>query len=288
MAPSSDSLVSSQIASMDVVAAPPLKKPTKQAHKKQSKSKPQSKINKSKSKSNQAAMAYPSDALVSSQITSTDVVAMAPLKKPRISRWTTEARGTAFVDMPIQAVASDDSSRNSRRYPRRSTRMPPLEYWRNERIEYKRTSEFGESAMSIRFNFAPRSADLEDRFIPMRHGVPVIADSAVQTEFKWKSTAEVQSQLIVLPPWREKQSLAQSTFVVPKFSSGWIQVLEGTLRCAYAGKDDMATLQAGDFFHLPGSIEDILLASAVVHGTSNRTKFKITAFGRMEGTRKDQ
>merc|ERR1719356_1484803 len=99
---------------------------------------------------------------------------MAPLKKPRVAKWMKEMRGTALFEVSSSITQSTPNldSEPPRRYPRRSTRIPPLEYWRNERLVYSRSS--GSDAPSVSkviYNCAPRSEDLPERSIPTQ-GVP--------------------------------------------------------------------------------------------------------------------
>lgn len=205
------------------------------------------------------------------------LVPMAPLKKPRTSRWMQEARGTALFEVSVATQSAHDnpsSPTRPRRYPRRSTRIPPLEFWRGEHLVY--TREVGSEAPSVSkivYNCAPRPTDSFERSVPLQ-GTPIIGDDTVETEFGLAESDSMSSKLVVLPPW-QKGRANPPTYVVPAGSIGVVYVVDGSLRYTLEGEEDMAILNAGDALKMPGSSREALLAAAGSCGTSTGAKFRV-------------
>jgi len=209
------------------------------------------------------------------------------LKKPRTARWQAEDRGTAFLDIPIAALAKADLQRTKeldsdedapRRYPRR-IRMAPLEFWRNERVISERLpGSATPSICRVELNCAPRPENLAERKIAaeiLQQATPVITDGQ-ELEFVSVKTDSLVSKLVVLPPFTGRSN--PPTFTLPPFSTGHVFVLEGALRYAYEGEDDQAVLGAGDHLWLPAVDCETLLASAGAGVNSPGAKFKVFLF----------
>lgn len=204
------------------------------------------------------------------------LVPMAPLKKPRSAKWMQEVRGTALFEVPAsatQGMPEVGSPTHPRRYPRRSTRIPPLEFWRGEHLVYTRdsTSE-APSVTKVVYNCARRAEDLPERAVPLK-GTAILGEGTVEAEFNLAESAAVSSKFIVLPPWQRGRA-NPPTYVVPASSIGLVYVTDGSLRYTVEGENDLAVLNVGDALKLAGSSRDVLLASAGECGTSTCAKFR--------------
>jgi hypothetical protein len=196
-----------------------------------------------------------------------------------------EQRGTALMEVPVESLAAEanvqaDSAADEppRRYPRR-TRMPTLEFWRNERVIYKRLPGSDVPSVSrVQLNCAPRPEGLPEREIPakaMAEATPIILDGQ-EAEFVSVNTDTLVSKLVVLPPWEGRVN--PPTYVLPPFSKGQIFVIEGSIRYAQGEfEDDKAILSAGDHLMLPADEHLVLLATAGPKGAENSdgAKFKV-------------
>jgi len=208
-------------------------------------------------------------------------VAPTPLKRPRTTRWMAEARGTALLEVPIEALAvaegeePDESEQGPRRYPRR-VRIPTLDFWRGERVIYKRTKGSATpSVEAVLFNGAPRSENMSSRTIPSRavqQAKPVIIDGQ-QAEFVSTNTQRIESKLVVLPPF--SGSANPPTFVLPPCSMGHLFVIQGSLRYGFEEEYPQATLNAGDHLLLPGYAQELLLSVAGTRFANSGAKFKV-------------
>lgn len=208
---------------------------------------------------------------------------MPPLKKPRTSRWMAEDRGTALMEIPIEALAAADSNitakpdgdESPRRYPKR-IRMRPLEFWRNERVISERLpGSATPSICRIALNVAPRAENLGERKISteaVQQAMPVIQDDQ-ELEFVNIQSDTLMSKLVVLPPFKGRAN--PPTYVLPPYSQGHIFVIEGSLRYAFEGEEDKAVLNAGDHMLLLSDDREALFASAGPRGSSEGVKFKL-------------
>merc|ERR1719183_3260339 len=97
-----------------------------------------------------------------------------------------EVRGTALFEVSaavVQRAVDQGSPTAPRRYPRRSTRIPPLEFWRNEHLVFARTPGFEAPSVSkIVYNCATRAPDLPERTVPSQ-GTPLLGDDTIESEF---------------------------------------------------------------------------------------------------------
>jgi len=205
---------------------------------------------------------------------SSPALAPAPLKKPRTARWMSEIRGTALVEVPIEDLdttpADADADVPAER-PHR-VRMKPLEFWRNERVIYERLpGAQTPSVCRVLLNVAPRAEDLPKRSLALQ-AVPVVADGQ-QAEFLSNQTSCISSKLVVLPPWTS--TVSPPTFALPAGCMGHVFVIEGSLRYAFEGEQDMAIINAGDHLLLEQSEGDKLLGCAGARGAGEGVKFKV-------------
>lgn len=213
-----------------------------------------------------------------------DIAWMPPVKRPRRSRWMAEKRGTALMEVPIDAlntaISTPETSTDAdgqKQHSKKRVRIPTLEFWRNERPIYERLpGSKCPSICRIQLNFAPRMEDMDVRKLPAEtvlKATPVITDGQ-ELEFMSVNTGSLESKLIVLPPFRGVAN--PPTYVVPPRTTGHVYVLEGSLRFAYEDEDgDQAHLQAGDHLMLPSDERETLLASGGLRGASQGVKFKL-------------
>lgn len=179
------------------------------------------------------------------------------------------------MEVPIEALhvkGEADSEETGRRYPRR-LRIPPLEFWRNEKVIRKRLP--GSSTVSIQavvFNTAPRSEQAPQRNIPVQ-ATPMIANDENEVEFACAQTDELQSKFVVLPPWRGRAQ--PFTYVLPAMSVCLVYVVEGSLRYAREGEEDKTVIRAGDVAQFKADQREVLLAPVGARGVGAGAKFKV-------------
>lgn len=204
--------------------------------------------------------------------------AMPPMKRPRTARWMEEQRGTVLMEIPIEALQepeSADPDTHPRRFPKR-IRMPPLEFWRNERVVYERTP--GTKTPSIKgvvLNFAPRMQSMGERQVraqALLEATPVLLEGQ-KVEFVSVQSDTLESKLVILPPFSGRAN--PPTYMLPAFSRGQIYVIEGSARLAFEGERDKAILHTGDHVLLSGADQEILLASAGIGGANAGAKLKV-------------
>jgi len=195
-----------------------------------------------------------------------------------------EARGTALMEIPVDALEAaaranspEPDAEKERRWPKR-IRMKPLEFWRNEKVEYERLPGSATPSIArVTLNMAPRAESLGEREIQpeiVQQAVPLISEDQDQVaEFVNAKTDLMVSKLVVLPPASGRAN--PPTYLLPPFAKGQISVLEGSLRYAYEGEEDAAILNVGDHVCLPAVDQAILLASAGARGASTGAKFKL-------------
>lgn len=189
------------------------------------------------------------------------------------------------MEVPVEALTPattelSEEQKTPRRWPRR-IRMRPLEFWRNEHVQYERLA--GSDAPSIAkvvYNCAPRSQEMGERTMSAKAqlaATPVICEHQ-QAEFVSIKTASLVSKLVVLPP---VTGTTPPTITFPPFTKGHVFVVDGSLRYALDFGDeaienqDQALLNAGDHLLLAGGEHGVLLASAGARGTSTGAKFKV-------------
>lgn len=224
------------------------------------------------------------------RVAARDVQYMPPLKKPRTARWMAESRGTAMMEVPIAALEHADKSRNvapegdapPRRFAKR-TRIPRLDFWRNERAIYERLpGSAAPSVVAVSMNFAPRHENMGERKFPsevVQQAVPVITGDDQLLEFVSSKTDRITSKFIVLPPC---SGVNPATYVVPAFAKGQIIMIEGSLRCGYVPEEGKrpqeSVLETGDHMVLPGNEREVLLAANGRGSRSVGAKLKIFYF----------
>lgn len=168
---------------------------------------------------------------------------------------------SALVEVPLAAF--EDAGPSSGGRPKRR-RMPPLEFWRNERIVYERLP--GQECMGIRSVVlnraerpadAPRALDTASHCMPLRALQPEVQEGTAAI-CEGISTSEVQTHVLSLPAQGARKS--PITLMLPssgpdggRASKGILHVLEGRIRCARAGTElerefcrgDSAKIQCG-------------------------------------------
>jgi hypothetical protein len=106
-------------------------------------------------------------------------------------------------------------------------------------------------------------------------GVPLTTSmvDSMGGEIVSTETEALLSKLVVLPPWQKGQT-NPPTRVLPA-CEGLLYMIEGSLRCAYEGEEDLIVLNTGDAMKLSNDSRDLLVASAGLSGSSPGAKFKV-------------
>lgn len=181
-----------------------------------------------------------------------------------------------------QAKISTSHDDEPRIRPRR-TRMPPVEFWRNERVLYeRREGDIGFSVAGVLKNCAPHSStDLQtvsevrsmvqdpnvEKFQGMQPSSGIISNGV--------STRGLATHMVVVPHWLKTTKKPPTVLLpIPSPAYGSVLVVRGSVRLAWGleSKYRECELHAGDLFKIPDRIETQFLAASITQKSSRISK----------------
>jgi len=162
-----------------------------------------------------------------------------PLKKSKTRKWQSEQRGIALMHVPIGAFAEARETSKGKR-----VRMPVLEYWRGESVQYERKpGSVAPTVCGVILNCAPRMDDMGDRKM-LLPGVELDFQSLEhEAVILGAETEKICTRTVVLPASRSKDP---PTFSMAPGSSGMAIVVDGAARCGEEESEEIILLQTGD------------------------------------------
>jgi len=217
-------------------------------------------------------------------------VKLQPLEAPA-RKSTVGLREICLAEIPASMIRTDDKEKNAsdedddapRKRPQR-TRMPPLDFWRNERVIYQRKAgDIGFSVAGVVKNCAPH-ASAEEQTSSQRDLKSIVQDPNV-AKFQGMNpssgvisdgvkTDRLSTHSVVIPHWLKHQKKPPTVVLpIPSPGCGTIHVVEGSVRlaCIFGSKYKEVQLHAGDIFNIP-DIEAQFLAAATSRSPLSKTK----------------
>mmetsp|Transcript_14125 Transcript_14125/g.26208 ORF Transcript_14125/g.26208 Transcript_14125/m.26208 type:complete len:509 (-) Transcript_14125:88-1614(-) len=217
-------------------------------------------------------------------------VKLQPLEAPA-RKSTVGLREICLAEIPASMIRTDDKEKNAsdedddapRKRPQR-TRMPPLDFWRNERVIYERKpGDIGFSVAGVVKNCAPH-ASAEEQTSSQRDLKSIVQDPNV-AKFQGMNpssgvisdgvkTNRLSTHSVVIPHWLKHQKKPPTVVLpIPSSGCGTIYVVEGSVRlaCIFGSKYKEVQLHAGDICNIP-DIETQFLAAATSRSPLSKTK----------------